>query len=278
MEKLADRVYQLFGRQALDELLRFCRPTAPMRAAITEPQLEADEQAATLTGARVHFAARGAALESQWDLHFREPAAGARQADPARDSRGLSQRHAACECFRRCCCFWICRTEEVDVNVHPAKIEVRFRHPQFVHDFTRDAIRQALSIARPIPSFPATRAAAVGGRNREQPSCPEQRGLRTVTRRRWSRGDHGYGNRNCRAARAVIPSALGSAGTGIAEGFELTITPMRPQAQRFRFDPSGTAKLSMCLRRDWPRLARSWKTSRRRARRRTLPRPKRSRI
>src|SRR5215467_8121977 len=48
-EKLADRVYQLFGRHTLDELVEIPPTSAAFRTAITEPSLEPDEEKVTLT-------------------------------------------------------------------------------------------------------------------------------------------------------------------------------------------------------------------------------------
>jgi DNA mismatch repair protein MutL len=57
-------------------------------------------------------------------------------------------------CYPFALLFLNCDAGEVDVNVHPSKTEVRFRHGSIVHDFVRDAIREVLIENRPVSSMP----------------------------------------------------------------------------------------------------------------------------
>jgi DNA mismatch repair protein MutL len=57
-------------------------------------------------------------------------------------------------CYPFALLFLTCDSGEVDVNVHPAKTEVRFRHSTFVHDFVRDTIRGILMERRPVSAMP----------------------------------------------------------------------------------------------------------------------------
>jgi DNA mismatch repair protein MutL len=58
-------------------------------------------------------------------------------------------------CYPFALLFLDCDLEEVDVNVHPSKTEVRFRHGSLVHDFVRDTIRETLMALRPASNIPA---------------------------------------------------------------------------------------------------------------------------
>ncbi|MBV8071310.1 MAG: DNA mismatch repair endonuclease MutL [Acidobacteriaceae bacterium] len=57
-------------------------------------------------------------------------------------------------CFPFALLFLNCDPGEVDVNVHPSKTEVRFRHSSLVHDFVRDAVREVLTVSRPVSAMP----------------------------------------------------------------------------------------------------------------------------
>ena len=240
VEKLSERVYQLFGRQALEELVEIPPNEGPVRSAITEPQLEPDEQAATLTVSG--FASRPEVQRSNRN--------GIYIFVNRRLVRDRLLLHAIHESYRNVTppgvfpvvlLFLDLPYQEVDVNVHPAKIEVRFRHPQFVHDFTRDALRHALSIARPIPGFPAARAAAAGASPGAAASIAAGGGAAEAAA--------GFAAAGAVAIppgppRAEIPMSLASS-TAAAEAYELSVGPDRPFAQRLGFDSSPAMNFPM---------------------------------
>src|SRR5437016_6302172 len=146
-EKLADRVYQLFGRQSLEELVEIPAASAPFRAAITEPELEPGEEKASLTVS---------GFTSRPDIQ-RMNRNGIYIFVNRRLVRDRLILHAIHEAYRNILppavfpatlLFLEMPYDEVDVNVHPAKIEVRFRRSQLVHDFAAPSAAAAASLPR----------------------------------------------------------------------------------------------------------------------------------
>ena len=215
---LAERVYQLFGRQTLEEMIEIAPVSGPIRAAITEPDLDDGGRAGELT-------VRGFVSRPEVQRANRNGIYIFVNRRLVRDRLLLHAIHEAyrnilpADAFPMTLLFVDLPCDEVDVNVHPAKIEVRFRHSQCVHDFARDAIRQALSKARPIASFavPARPIALASG---GQPGVAAAAAPAPMA-----------------PPRAVLPLSDGY--PGASEGFALTEAPVQPETQRFAFEAPG---------------------------------------
>ncbi|MFL6465659.1 MAG: DNA mismatch repair endonuclease MutL [Bryobacteraceae bacterium] len=77
-------------------------------------------------------------------------------------------------CFPFALLFLNCDPGEVDVNVHPSKTEVRFRHSSVVHDFVRDGVREVLMESRPVSHIPLPTSPVVMRESVREPSPPVQ--------------------------------------------------------------------------------------------------------
>jgi len=154
----AERVYQIFGRDTLDQLLSLTAEAGLERAGIPEPppwRRSPDYERPAAGTVRLHGFVSKPELQK---LNRNSIFVFVNQ----RLVRDRLVQHALGEAYRNIIpssvfpvvlLFLQMPAAEVDANVHPAKTEVRFRQPAFVHDFVRDSVRAALMKARPVPQF-----------------------------------------------------------------------------------------------------------------------------
>ena len=238
VETMAERVYQIFGRQALDELFEMPPVSSPMRAAITETELTAEERAAELV-------VRGFASRPEVQRSNRNGIYVFVNRRLVRDRLIL---HAIHEAYRNV----------LPPSVFPGVLSVsRFARRGSGRERASREDRGALPASAIRARFHARfdppgafaraagseffRGAVWGDVERGLPRRPTRRRAGGFRKRRGSAAAAvaaGMGNGNGVLPRAVIPpmNAAGSAGAAIAGDFELTGAPLRPEPQRFQFE------------------------------------------
>jgi DNA mismatch repair protein MutL len=145
VDTLRERVFQVFGTQILDELIDLGRveklvpfdpETDPVRFClegfVSRPQVQKNNRNS------IFIFVNGRLIRDRLLLH-------------ALSSAYFNLMPTGC--FPFALVFLSCDAGQVDVNVHPAKTEVRFHHQTVVHDFVRDGIRDRLIESRPAPAF-----------------------------------------------------------------------------------------------------------------------------
>ncbi|MGB6744581.1 MAG: DNA mismatch repair endonuclease MutL, partial [Terracidiphilus sp.] len=156
--RTAERIYQIFGKETLGQLLPAAAEAALERAGLPEPPPwkkdpnEPERAPGTLRLSGFYSKPELQKLNRNSIYIFVNK----------RLIRDRLLLHAISEAYRNVIpptsfpvvlLFLEMPPEEVDVNVHPAKTEVRFRQQSLVHDFVRDSLRTALVQARPAAGF-----------------------------------------------------------------------------------------------------------------------------
>jgi DNA mismatch repair protein MutL len=157
----SERVYQVFGREVLDQLIPVAAMQPLERIGLPQPppwrrKEEDEDQAPAEPGElRVHgFVSKPEIQKLNRNSIYIFV--------NGRLIRDRLIQHAITEAYRNILpptvfpvvlLFLEMPSGEVDVNVHPSKTEVRFRQQSVTHDFVRDSVRVALMKARPVPQF-----------------------------------------------------------------------------------------------------------------------------
>src|SRR6267142_4995127 len=153
-----ERIYQIFGRETLDELVPMAAVLPFARVGLPQPppwRRHPDDVQPEPGELRVHgFISKPEVQKLNRNSIFIFV--------NGRLIRDRLIQHALTEAYRNILpptvypvvlLFLEMPYVEVDVNVHPSKTEVRFRQQNAVHDFVRDSVRTALMKARPVPQF-----------------------------------------------------------------------------------------------------------------------------
>jgi DNA mismatch repair protein MutL len=163
--RIAERIYQIFGKETLGQLLPVAAETPLAHGGLPEPPpWKRDPDEPTRNPGVLRLSGFYSKPELQ-KLNRNSIYIFVNK----RLIRDRALLHAITEAYRNVIpptsypvvlLFLEMPPEEVDVNVHPAKTEVRFRQQSLIHDFVRDSLRNALIHARPAAGFLAAHAAA----------------------------------------------------------------------------------------------------------------------
>jgi DNA mismatch repair protein MutL len=147
VETLPDRAFQVFGAEITNDLIEFPARTFEVRLPGPEPEVAEFALEGLISGPHVQKLNRNSIFLFVNGRLIRD-----KVLQHALSAAYYNLMPAGCYPFALL--FLNCDPSEVDVNVHPSKTEVRFRHGSAVHDFVRDAVREILMESRPVSKIP----------------------------------------------------------------------------------------------------------------------------